>query len=120
MERQHHRHAALFGGAHDGRAEEQQRIVDVDSVDVLLFYDIPHVAGGSAVPDGAKGQQCLSRAVGGLLIAALIDDDGVAVLLQQGALRGKDGVLAARAAGNDSVSAEFSRSRLLLQTINLL
>ena len=25
-----------------------------------------------------------------------------------------------RAAGNDSVSAEFSRSRLLLQTINLL
>ena len=95
VERQHHRHAALFGGAHDGRAEEQQRIVDVDGVDVLLFYDIPHVAGGPAVPDGAKGQQRLSRAVGGLLIAALIDDDGVAVLLQQGALRGKDGVLAA-------------------------
>ena len=86
MERQHHRHAALFGGAHNGRAEEQQRIVDVDGVDVLLFYDIPHVAGGPAVPDGAKGQQRLSRAVGGLLIAALIDDDGVAVLLQQGAL----------------------------------
>ena len=95
MERQHHRHAAFFGGAHDGRAEEQQRIVDVDGVDVLLFYDIPHVAGGPAVPDGAKGQQRLSRTVGGLLIAALIDDDGVAVLLQQGALRGKDGVLAA-------------------------
>ena len=90
MERQHHRHAAFFGGAHNGRAEEQQRIVDVDGVDVLLFYDIPHVAGGPAVPDGAKGQQRLSRAVGGLLIAALIDDDGVAVLLQQGALRGKD------------------------------
>ena len=47
VERQHHRHAALFGGAHDGRAEEQQRVVDVDGVDVLLFYDIPHVAGGS-------------------------------------------------------------------------
>ena len=107
MERQHHRHAAFFGGAHDGRAEEQQRVVDVDGVDVLLFYDIPHVAGGPAVPDGAKGQQRLSYAVGSLLIAALIDDDGVAVLLQQ-------------AAGTDSVSAEFSRSRLLLQTINLL
>ena len=68
--------------------------MDVDGVDVLLFYDIPHVAGGPAVPDSAKGQQRLSRAVSGLLIAALIDDDGVAVLLQQGALRGKDGVLA--------------------------
>lgn len=66
--------------------------MDVDGVDVLLFHDIPHVAGGPAVPDGAKGQQ-LSRAVGGF-IAALIDDDGVAVLLQQGALQ-KDGVPAA-------------------------
>ena len=69
MERQHHRHAALFGGAHDGRAEEQQRVVDVDGVDVLLFYDIPHVAGGPAVPDGAKGQQRLSRGKDGVLAA---------------------------------------------------
>ena len=58
--------------------------------------------------------------MGGLLIAALIDDDGVAVLLQQGALRGKDGVLAAGQPVMTVYQQNFSRSRLLLQTISLL
>ena len=60
MERQHHRHAAFFGGAHNGRAEEQQRIVDVDGVDVLLFYDIPHVAAARRFQTARKGSSALA------------------------------------------------------------
>ena len=45
--------------------------------------------------DCVQRQQRFGKAVGGLLIAVLIHQHGMAAALKQGALRGKDGVLAA-------------------------
>ena len=64
-------------------------------LDALAPDEVGHLAGGAAVPDGAQRQQCLCRTVRGLLVAALIHKHRVAAAFQQGALGGKNRVLAA-------------------------
>ena len=95
VQRLHDRHAAALGGADYGGAEQQERVVDMHGLDPLPPDEVADLAGGAAVPDCVQRQQRFGKAVGGLLIAALIHQHGMAAALKQGALRGKDGVLAA-------------------------
>ena len=75
MQRLHHGHAGAFGGADHRWAEQQQRIVNVHSIDVLCFYNVFYIPGSGVVPHGMQGQQGLGQTVGGFLVAALIHDD---------------------------------------------
>ena len=95
VQRLHDRHAAALGGADHGGAEQQERVVDMHGLDPLPPDEVADLAGSAAVPDCVQRQQRFGKAVGSLLIAALIHQHGVAAALKQGALRGKDGVLAA-------------------------
>jgi len=96
VQRLHHGHAGAFGGADHRGAEQQQRVVNVHSIDVLCFYNVFYIPGSSVVPHGMQGQQSLGQTVGGFLVAALIHDDLMAAAFQQGALGRKDGILTAR------------------------
>ena len=57
VQRLHHRHAALFGGADHGGAEQQQGIVDVHGVGLFPPDQFPHRPGGGKIPHGPQGQQ---------------------------------------------------------------
>ena len=95
VQRLHHRHAAGPGRPHHGGAEGQQRVVDVHGVHALPPDERGHLPRGAAVPHRAQRQQQPRRAADGFPVAALIGEHGMAVLFQQRAFGGKDGVLAA-------------------------
>ena len=94
VQRLHHRHPGGLGGAQHGGAEPQQRVVDMDKVDVPLPDEPPHLRGCRRIVQRRQRQQRPGHA--GHIVGAFQHRHGMTVALQHTALVLKHRVLAAR------------------------